>query len=193
MLRNRPLTVSGNFLRPLACMRPFAILAVLLPAIAFADVTGPARVIDGDTLEVAGQRVRLHGVDAPELAQTCRDRNGEYPCGRVARAAVLDLIASEDTVTCKTRGKDRYGRWLAVCFAGGFSINRNIVFTGWALAYRRYSTDYVETEDGAREAKRGLWRGKFVPPWEWRRGKRLAKPAEGPKIKREHEGGNGGY
>ena len=85
---------------------------------------------------------------------------------------MLDLIAGEDTVTCETRGKDRYGRWLAVCFAGGFSINRNMVYTGWALAYRRYSTDYVDTEEGAREATRGLWRGEFMAPWEWRKQKR---------------------
>ncbi len=126
-------------------LRTLAVLIALLPAIALADVTGQASVIDGDTIEIHGQRIRLHGIDAPELAQTCWDRNGEYPCGRIARTAALDLIAGEDTVTCETRGKDRFGRWLAVCFAGGFSINRNMVYTGWALAYRRYSTDYVDT------------------------------------------------
>ncbi len=122
-------------------LHDLAVLIALVPAIALADISGPARVIDGDTLEVAGQHVRLHGIDAPELAQTCQDRNGEYPCGRIARATVLDLIAGMDTVTCKMRGKDRYGRWLAVCFAGGFSINRNMVYTSWAPAYRRYSAD----------------------------------------------------
>jgi hypothetical protein len=64
---------------------------------------------------------------------------------------------------------------VAVCYdPDGFDIGRNMVHTGWALAYRQYSTDYVGTEDKAREAKRGMWKGKLVPPWEWRRGKRLA-------------------
>lgn len=68
---------------------------------------------------------------------------------------------------------DRYGRTVAVCFASdGFDIGRNLVHTGWALAYRQYSMDYVDTEDNAREAKRGLWRGEFVKPWEWRRANR---------------------
>ncbi len=105
-----------------SALHTIAVLVALLPAIALADISGPAREIDGDTLEIAGERFRLDGIDAPELAQTCWHENGEYPCGRIARAAMLDLIAGEDTVTCETRGKDRYGRWLAVCFAGGFSI-----------------------------------------------------------------------
>ena len=139
---------------------------------AWADVSGPARVIDGDTIEVAGERIRLHGIDAPESKQTCEWPGKTIQCGRLATTALMDLTAGAE-VTCKTREKDRYGRWVAVCYdPDGFDIGRNMVHTGWALAYRRYSTDYVETEDKAREAKRGMWKGEFVPPWEWRRGKR---------------------
>ena len=141
------------------------------PATATDAVTGPARIIDGDTIEVAGERIRLHGIDAPEAKQTCEWAGKHVPCGRLATLALMDLTAGA-VVTCKTREKDRYGRWVAVCYdPDGFDLGRNMVLTGWALAYRRYSTDYVGTEDKAREAKRGMWKGKFVPPWEWRRGK----------------------
>jgi endonuclease YncB( thermonuclease family) len=82
----------------------------------------------------------------------------------------MDLTAGA-VITCKTRERDRYGRWVAVCYdPDGFDIGRNMVHTGWALAYRRYSTDYVGTEYKAREAKRGMWKGEFVPPWDWRQG-----------------------
>ena len=149
----------------------FYLVALLFTVPALADITGPARVIDGDTIEVAGERIRLHGIDAPERKQTCKWPGKTIPCGRLATTALMDLTSGAD-VTCKTREKDRYGRWVAVCYdPDGFDIGRNMVHTGWALAYRQYSTDYVATEDKARKAQRGMWKGKFVPPWEWRRGK----------------------
>ena len=117
-----------------------AILALLLlafPALA-EDITGSARVIDGDTIEVAGQRIRLHGIDAPESDQTCEWPGKTIPCGRLATTALMDLTAGVQ-VTCKTREKDRYGRWVAVCYdPDGFDIGKNMVHTGWALAYRRH-------------------------------------------------------
>jgi endonuclease YncB( thermonuclease family) len=150
------------------------VLTFLVAAPVLADITGKPRIIDGDTIEVAGERIRLNGIDAPESKQTCEWLDKTIPCGRLATLALMGLTAGTE-VTCKTREKDRYGRWVAVCYdPDGFDIGRNMVHTGWALAYRRYSTDYVGTEDKAREAKRGMWKGKFVPPWEWRRGKRRA-------------------
>ena len=150
-----------------------ASLALLLLAFpAHADITGPARIIDGDTIEITNERIRLHGIDAPESKQTCEWPSKTIQCGRLATLALVNLTAGA-VVTCTIREKDRYGRWVAVCYdPDGFDIGRNMVHTGWALAYRQYSTDYVGTEDKAKEAKRGMWKGEFVPPWEWRRGKR---------------------
>ena len=136
-----------------------------------ADLVGTARVIDGETLEVAGQEVRLFGIDAPEPDQTCRWPNKEIPCGRVAATALMDLVAGA-RVECRLRGEKRDGLEVASCDADGFDLSGNMVHTGWALADRGVSEAFVATEENARAAKRGLWRGEFVPPWEWRQGKR---------------------
>lgn len=144
------------------------VAAVLLASTStWAEIAGTARIIDGDTIEVAGERIRLVGVDAPERAQTC-DVNGRvYACGEMARAW---LVAKTDrrSVRCTEAGRDRYHRVLAVCYAGSENLNSGLVGAGWALAFRRYSDAYVAFEDDARIARRGLWAGHFVPPWKYR-------------------------
>ena len=148
-------------------------LFLLVPSVVVADITGKPRVIDGDTIEIAGERIRLHGIDAPESKQTCTDKDGkEWRCGQDATFALANLIQNH-WITCKGDGRDRYGRLIAVCFAGPYDLNAMMVQRGWALAYRRYSSEYVDEEADAKANKDGLWRGEFVPPWEWRRGKRL--------------------
>ena len=137
-----------------------------------ADLSGRARVIDGDTIEVGTVRVRLHGVDAPESAQSCLAEGERWPCGQRATQA-LDRQIGGRTVACSERDRDRYGRIVAVCRHGGRDINAWLVRQGWALAYRRYSRAYVNEEASAKAERRGIWRGEFVPPWDWRRGKRL--------------------
>ena len=144
----------------------------LFPTFALAQITGPARVIDGDTLEIAGERIRLHGIDAPESKQTCIADDVTWPCGQRATAALVAFIGGVP-VRCVEQGTDRYGRTIATCYAQGEDIEAFMVLNGWALAYRRYSLDYVDEEATAQDARAGLWRGEFVPPWEWRRGKRL--------------------
>jgi endonuclease YncB( thermonuclease family) len=154
----------------------------LVHVAALADVTGKPKIVDGDSLEIAGQQIRLHGIDAVEAAQTCRDPGGEWRCGFEATAALAFFIAG-NWVTCIERDRDRYGRTVATCYAGGIGgpdIGRQMVREGWALAYRRFSTDYVAEEDEARANRRGIWRGDFVPPWDWRQGKRLTAPAVTP-------------
>ncbi|AWK85056.1 thermonuclease family protein [Azospirillum thermophilum] len=146
-----------------------AILAT--PAFA-ADLTGTATVIDGDTLEVHGQRIRLHGIDSPESAQLCQDAAGkDWRCGQQAALALSDRIARRP-VSCEVKDTDRYGRSVAACSVAGESLNAWMVSQGWAMAYRQYSTDYVGAEATARAARAGIWAGTFQPPWEWRTAKR---------------------
>jgi len=152
-----------------------AIAALLLPAPGGAadDPAGPARAVDGDTLEVGGVRVRLHGIDAPESRQGCRAEGKRWPCGREATRALTGRIGGR-AVTCEGRGRDRYGRIVAVCRIAGTDLGAWMVTQGWAFASRRYSHAYVAAEGSARAAKRGIWRGEIVPPWDWRKGTRLA-------------------
>ncbi|MDA1029792.1 MAG: thermonuclease family protein [Bacteroidetes bacterium] len=134
-----------------------------------ADTTGPARVIDGDTIVIAGERIRLHGIDAPETRQECRRGNGTpYRCGEASTEALRALVGSHP-VRCEGSTHDRYGRLIGVCYANGVNLNAEMVRQGWAVAYRRYSEDYVSVEMEAQEAKRGIWAGDFEMPWEWRR------------------------
>lgn len=143
-------------------------MARIVP-VASASLTGRAAIIDGDTLEIRGRRIRLHGIDAPEGRQSCQDGEGrDYRCGRRATAALSGRIGAR-TVSCSQRDIDSYGRVVAVCRAGGEDLNAWLVRQGWAVAYRRYSRDYVAVETEARSARRGIWAGSFVPPEDWRR------------------------
>ena len=132
------------------------------------SITGTARVVDGDTIEISGERIRLHGIDAPESKQKCTASGKEWACGQEATFALARFIATH-WITCKGNKRDRYERLIAVCYAGGKDINAAMVCQGWALAYRRYSMDYVDEENEAREDSLGIWHGEFMPPWEWRR------------------------
>lgn len=129
-----------------------------------AAFNGAARVADGDSLVVGGRRVRLQGMDAPELAQECEKAGVAYPCGREARDALARLVAGR-AVECASHGRDRYDRVLATCTAGGVDLNLAMVEAGWAVSYG----DYRHAEHAARQEGRGLWAGSFERPQDWRR------------------------
>lgn len=138
-------------------------------------IVGRSSVVDADTLEIHGTRVRLDGVDAPESSQRCGAVGQEWACGQQAALALSEWIGGK-TVSCKLHGADRYQRKLVRCTVDGQDMQAWLVSNGWAMAYRRYSTDYVAAEEVAKSAKLGLWRGEFVTPWEWRTGQRTVEP-----------------
>ena len=145
-----------------------------------ADLSGRARVIDGDTIEIGTVRIRLFGVDAPESTQRCLAGGRRWPCGREASRALAGRIGSS-LVACEERETDRYGRVVAVCRVGGEDLNAWMAAEGWAFAYRRFSMRYVAEESAAKAANRGIWRGDAVAPWDWRRGERLTGAATAPQ------------
>lgn len=149
---------------------------LLLAAPAAAEqLVGAARVVDGDTLDVASQRARLIGIDAPEGRQVCQRDGRPWRCGDDAKAALRGLVANR-TVTCDVKGRDRYQRALAVCAAGGADVAREMVRRGMAVAYYPArgvrGPSYEAEEAEAETAQRGLWGAAFVRPDEWRRGER---------------------
>jgi endonuclease YncB( thermonuclease family) len=133
-----------------------------------ADIVGRASVNDGDTLEVRGAKIRLHGIDAPEGKQACSDANGQpYRCGETATAQLARLLGDTE-IRCSPTGKDRWARITAVCYLGALDVNGWMVEQGYALAFRQYSTAYVAAEETAAAARRGLWAGSFEAPWDHR-------------------------
>ena len=131
-------------------------------------IIGEPRVIDGDTIAVDGERIRLWGMDAPELRQTCQGSVMPIPCGEIARDHLIVLIHSQP-VRCDTRGRGYYGRHLGVCYEGPSDLNARMVDDGWAVIDPRYPSSYQAQQDGARAARRGVWATEFELPWVWRR------------------------
>lgn len=149
-----------------------AVLTGLLAAVAGAEIAQPVQgtaiVIDGDTIEIHGERIRFDAIDAPESRQQCLNADGtSYPCGRRSAFALSDMIG-RGLVSCEPKGHDRYRRTIAVCFKGETNLSAWMVSEGWAVAFRKYGIDYIPQEDEARLARRGIWAGSFEMPWDWR-------------------------
>ena len=135
-------------------------------ALVATELEGDARVLDSSHLELDGKPIRLYGIAAPHLKQTCEWPNKTVACGQIARTAMMDLIAGAKVV-CREKADTHFEETVAVCYAGGFDIGANMVHTGWALADPSIPSDYAAIETNAKKQRHGLWKGRFVPPWEW--------------------------
>lgn len=144
---------------------------VLIALRVFNQVTltpGTADIIDGDSFRLGKDEIRLNGIDAPEYRQACRDeKNRDWNCGRAAADALRRLVRGRE-VACKGLDADRYGRLVSRCSAGGVELNAEMVRLGWAVAYTRHDNSYVDQENEARRDRRGIWRGTFDLPEDWR-------------------------
>lgn len=148
-----------------------------LAAGAMADVTGRIAVVDGDTLRVGGERVRLHGIDAPEMDQTCTRPSGEtWRCGAWSAEQVRRAYEGRRAV-CRRIDTDRYGRMVARCEVDGADMGATLVYNGLATAFVRYSDAYVEHEKAAIVAGRGIFSSRLEPPSSFRAGSAPPPPA----------------
>lgn len=160
----------------------FAVVALLfgvlsdVPAQAAGKVTGRARVLDGDTVAIGKQNIRLRGIDAPEREQLCKPLSGgTAACGRQA-ATVLKMLIADRPLICRIIEEDSYGRKVGFCAVEARGkdpaqeLNRAMVLQGWAVAY--WTDDFKDEEKAAKAAGRGLWAMRFQPPEDWRKSHR---------------------
>ena len=144
------------------------------------EIEGFPKIVDGDTIYIKSYKIRLEGIDAPEMKQKCKKEKlkissiigytfyeDDY-CGKHSKAN-LEAKVKGSNIKCIFFTKDRYKRYLAKCFKGKINLNRWMVRNGHAVAYRRYSKEFIPDEDFARKNKLGLWQGKFLKPEKWRK------------------------
>ena len=140
-------------------------------------IEGLAIVTDGDTVKISNQKIRLFGIDAPEMKQKCKKPfisisfltlNKEYDCGVVSTNKLKKKIFNKE-ISCVVTNKDRYGRFIGECFYKNMNINSWMVENGYALAYLKYSKKFQNQELNAKKNKLGIWQGPFEKPWDWRK------------------------
>ena len=145
----------------------FIILSVVLIS-SFSNANN-LKIIDGDTIHIGKIKYRLYGIDAPEIKQECKRNNKKYLCGVEATKFLQSLIKDDESISCVNKNIDRYKRIVAVCHYLNEDLSKLMVRNGWAIAYRRYSKDYVDDENYAKENKLGIWNGQFIEPYKWRK------------------------
>ena len=126
------------------------------------------KIIDGDTIILNGEKIRFSGIDTPELKQTCLQGDQEVSCGMTAKKLLAEKIGNA-IPKCISEGKDTYKRTLAECFVNGESLSKFLVLSGYAFAYRKYSTKFIKDEEFAKANKLGMWTMTFQYPWDFRK------------------------
>ncbi len=155
-----------------------------LANISFAEekkvIFGEALIIDGDSLRIKGERIRLLGIDAPEIKQTCKKPylkisaavglifNKDYNCGVLSKKQLAKKI-NNSKVKCISSSKDRYKRYLSICYKNSLNLNKWMVKQGYAVAYRKYSKQFLIDEKYAKDNELGIWQGSFLRPEKWRK------------------------
>ena len=132
------------------------------------SIIGKATIIDGDTIRIGKNKIRLYGIDAPEINQTCTINKIIWECG-IDSSQALESMISEKEVQCEIVDFDRYKRFVAKCFVKNINLNQYMVQNGWAVAYRYYSDDFIKNEEIAKKNKTGIWQGKFLDPYLFRK------------------------
>jgi endonuclease YncB( thermonuclease family) len=151
------------------------LLLLMVMAARAADAEPPAAAVAGDIITTGGKQYCLYGIDAPDAGQRCTLASGKtFDCGRIATTALMDLLAGA-SVRCMPTGQTRNGCPIARCEADGFDLSANMVHTGWALAGPGAPAQYRKLQTRAKDRRHGLWRGRFDPPWDWRRKQSSAK------------------
>ena len=137
-------------------------------ALSQSSIIGKAEVIDGDTIHINNNKIRLHGIDAPEIKQTCMTNDVIWNCGIKSKKTLQNFILEKE-VNCKIVDIDRYKRFVGICFANNKNINSFMVKNGWAIAYKYYSNLYVDDERWAIKNKLGIWKSIFIEPYQYRK------------------------
>ena len=158
----------------------FLIIFFLVQNLNSEEIYGNPKIIDGDTVHINSKKIRLEGIDAPEMRQQCQkvfleisaivgfNLKKDYPCGVISKEKLIDKI-NKSQIKCVSSGRDHYKRYLAICYKDKINLNKWMVRNGLAVAYKRYSKHYLRDEIYAKENKLGLWKGSFIRPEKWRK------------------------
>ena len=158
----------------------FFIIFIWFQSLNSEEIYGIPKIIDGDTVNIKSKKIRLEGIDAPEIRQQCQKTylqisaivgfnfKMNYSCGIISKKKLTDKI-NNSQINCIASGRDRYKRYLATCYKDKINLNKWMVRNGLAVAYKRYSKDYLGDEIFAKENKLGLWKGSFIRPEKWRK------------------------